>query len=158
MQMTVVKFEETEKHMPMAQLYFQIALIIAGIFAILLGCLHFFFPYLLDFRSAIPSNGPPLKPFSLIRFQYQTTRSDVLGITWVMNHCVSYVILSIGITDLFSHIWIHSSFCTIISLWIAGFYALRAASQLYLGRRRGDWIVMIGFSSLAFLHIAVIFL
>jgi hypothetical protein len=133
----------------------QQALPVAGIFALILGLLHFYFPALLDFRAAIPITGASLKPLRLFRYHYQTTRRDVYGIAWVMNHCVSYVIMSIGAIDLFAHLWLGSAAGRILALWIAGFYAVRAGSQLYLGQRRGDWLVLVGFSSLALLHLGV---
>jgi len=125
---------------------------IAGAFAIVLGLLHFFFPRLLDFRGAIPLEGPSLRPLRLFIYRYHTTRHDVRGIAWVMNHCVSYVIVSIGLADLFLYRWLDSVAGRGLALWIAGFYSLRAMSQLYLGRRRGDWLILGGFSTLALFH------
>ncbi len=40
-------------------------LYVTGLFALVLGGLHFFFPILFDFDGAIPRRGPPLKPFRL---------------------------------------------------------------------------------------------
>jgi hypothetical protein len=129
------------------------ALRVAGIFALLLGLLHFYFPALLDFRGAIPVTGASLQPLRLLGYRYQTTRRDVYGIAWVMNHCVSYVIVRIGGIDRFAPLWLGAAAGRILALWIAGFYAVRAGSQLYLGQRRGDGLVLVGFSSLALLHL-----
>lgn len=131
-----------------------IALIAAGAFSVLLGTLHFFFPALLDFRGAIPLGGPSLKPFQLPFYRYQTLRSDVYGIAWFMNHCVSFVIVSIGAADLFSASWLKQPFGPLLAAWIAAWWFLRALCQLYLGRRRGDWLVMGFFAALGFLHAA----
>ncbi|MEO8082213.1 MAG: hypothetical protein ABI780_00175 [Ardenticatenales bacterium] len=134
-----------------------LALRAAGIFAVGLGALHFFFPWLLDFRAAIPVDGPPLRPLRLPGVRYATTRGDVYGIALVMNHCVSYTIVSIGLADVLASRWMTMPAGRLVALWIAGFYAIRAASQFYLGRRRGDRAVMAGFAALAALHAVVFF-
>lgn len=133
------------------------ALRLAGVFAVGLGALHFFFPRLLDFRAAIPAAGPPLRPLRLpgTRLAYATTRADVHGIAWVMNHCVSYTILCIGVADILAARWIATPHGRLLAAWIAGFYTVRAVSQRYLGRRRGDWIVMAAFAVLGGLHLVV---
>jgi len=127
----------------------------AGAFAAGLGVLHVFFPWLLDFRAAIPLDGPPLRPLRLPGIRYATTRADVRGIAWVMNHCVSYVIVSIGVADLVAARWIAAPQGRLLAAWIAGFYGVRAASQPYLGRRRGDWLVGAAFAALGGLHLVV---
>lgn len=139
------------------ELPIRFCLYLAGAFGVVLGVLHFFFPLLFDFDAAIPRTGPDLKPFRLTRIHYPTTRQDVYGIAWLMNHCVSYTIVTIGVLDFLLPGWLASPFATyarILAFWIAGFYAIRAASQLYLGRRRGDWLILAGFGALALLHVA----
>ena len=92
---------------------------------------------------------------NLFDFSFSATRlfvKDVRGIAWVMNHCVSYVIVSIGIADLVLSSWFISEGGRMLALWIAGFYFVRALSQLYLGRRRGDWLILSGFSTLGLIH------
>lgn len=130
----------------------RLCLYLVGAFGVVLGILHIFFPILFDFRSAVPLTGMPLKPFQLPGVRYQTTRQDVLGIAWIMNHCVSYSIVTIGVIDFLLPTWLGSPFGRVLALWIAGFYSVRAASQLYLGRRRGDWLILAGFGALAVLH------
>lgn len=131
------------------------ALRVAGVFAVGLGTLHFFFPWLLDFRAAIPADGPPLRELRILGIRYATTRGDVYGIALVMNHCVSYTIVSIGLADALAARWMATPDGRPLALCIAGFYAVRTVSQLYLGRRRGDGWVMAGFAALASLHVAV---
>lgn len=130
-----------------------VALRLAGAFAVGLGTLHFFFPWLLDFRAAIPVEGPPLRELRLPRIRYATTRADVYGIALVMNHCVSYTIVSIGIADVMAPHWLATPAGRLLAAWIAGFYAVRAVSQRYLGDRRGDRRVMAGFGVLGALHL-----
>jgi hypothetical protein len=126
---------------------------IAGIFTVALGTAHIFFPRLLDFEHAIPRTGPALKPFRLGPIRHPTSRQDVHGIAWVMNHAASYVLISIGVFDLFAVRWLGTPAGRLLALWIAGWWAIRAGSQLYLGRRRGDLRVLAGFLSLAVLHL-----
>ena len=134
-----------------------ILLAIAGIAACLLGAAHFFFPVLFDFEGAIPENGPPLKPFRLLFFSHNTARTDVLGIAWVMNHCVSYVLVTVGFFDIFSKYWIAQPYGKGIAVWIAVWWGLRGFSQFYLGRRRADWIVFSACLFLGLLHFAILF-
>lgn len=130
-------------------------LAVAGLFTLVLGGVHFFFPQLLDFAHAIPKEGPALKPFRLGPIRYATKRSDVHGIAWVMNHHASFVLVSIGLLDLLGGTWLVSAAGKWLALWIAVWWFLRAASQLYLGRRRGDWIILAGFSLLGILHLVL---
>jgi len=135
-----------------------IALAISGLFILLLGLAHFFFPILLDFEQAIPRQGPLLKPFRLGPIFYKTQRSDVYGIAWVMNHAASYTLVSIGVVDLIANYWIGTPVGRLLAFWIAGWWFIRAASQLYLGQRRGDWWILIGFAWLGVVHLGVAFL
>jgi hypothetical protein len=128
----------------------------SGAFTLILGILHFFFPILFDFRGAIPDKGAPLKPFRLWFIRYATQRSDVYGIAWVMNHAASYTLVTVGLLDLFWTLWLHSSFGALVALWIAGWWFVRAASQLYVGRRWGDWLIVAMFAAFGVLHLMVI--
>lgn len=135
-----------------------LALAVSGIFTLSLGTAHFFFPILLDFEQAIPRQGTALRPFNLGPLHYPTERSDVYGIAWVMNHAASYTLVSIGVVDLVSWWWLGTSVGRILTLWIAGWWFLRAASQFYLGQRRGDWWIAAGFAWLGVVHGGVAFL
>jgi hypothetical protein len=126
---------------------------VAGLFTVALGSVHFFFPRLLDFDHAVPRTGSPLKPFQLGPIRYATLRSDVHGIAWVMNHAASYTLVGIGIADLAAGSWLGTAPGRVLALWIAGWWFVRAASQLYLGRRRGDWLILAGFGLLGLLHL-----
>ncbi len=132
-----------------------IALIICGLFTVVLGTVHFFFPILLDFEQAIPTQGALLKPFRLGPIFYKTQRRDVYGIAWVMNHVASYTLVSIGGLDLLANYWIGTPIGRWLALWIAGWWFIRATSQLYLGRRRGDWWILLGFAWLGVVHLGV---
>jgi hypothetical protein len=130
-------------------------LYVTGLFTLLLGIAHFFFPALLDFRTAIPVEGAALRPFRLLFIRYTTQRSDVHGIAWVMNHAASYTLVTVGLLDLLWRCWIDSPLRMIVCVWIAGWWVLRAGSQLYLGQRRGDWLIISGFASFALLHLLI---
>ncbi|MBI3764591.1 MAG: hypothetical protein HY260_22350, partial [Chloroflexi bacterium] len=54
--------------------------------------------------------------------------------------------------------WLGTPPSKLLAAWIAGWWFLRAASQLYLGKRRGDWLILIGFAALGLTHVAVILL
>lgn len=130
-------------------------LYVTGVFAVVLGALHFSFPVLFDYDGALPLDGPPLKPFRLGFIRYNTKRSDVRGIAWVMNHFVSYNLVAYGLIDLFWQTWLPTQFGAIVCLWMAGGWFVRAASQLYLGQRKGDWLILTGFALVGAVHIAV---
>ena len=131
-------------------------LYVSGAFSLVLGAVHFFLPILLDFRTAIPLEGAALKPLRLGVFRYATTRRDVVGIAWIMNHAASYVLVTLGLLDLFWTRWLDTPLGILLSLWIAGWWLVRAASQLYLGKRSGDWLILAWFAALGLLHIAVV--
>jgi hypothetical protein len=112
-------------------------------------------PWLLDFDGAIPTDGDPLRPLDLLVVTYQTKRSDVRGIAQIMNHAVSYTLVSIGVVDLLATRWFSAWFAPYVLAWIAGWWFLRAATQRHMGARRGDRIVAAGFTLLGLFHFAV---
>jgi hypothetical protein len=126
----------------------------SGIFAVVLGLLHFTFPERFGFRSALSGDGPDVPPFRLWFYRYTFRRPDLFGVVRVMNHCVSYTILSMGVADLLWSRWRGTSVGVWLSAWMAGFWFVRAATQLYLGRRRGDWFVVAVFGALCCIHVA----
>lgn len=132
-------------------------LYVCGAFGLILGALHFFFPILFDFRGALPREGDPLKPFPLIITRYATTRSDIYGLVWVMNNAASFAILTVGLLDLFWNAWLSTPYRSLIALWIALFYFIRAFSQLAMGRRRGDYLILAAFAALGCFHLLVPF-
>jgi hypothetical protein len=125
---------------------------VCGMFTLALGAAHFFFPVLLDFKNAIPQTGAPLRPLRLGSIRYATTRADVHGIAWVMNHAASYALVSIGIFNLAWPWWWGALWAHGLCAWVAGWWLLRAGSQFYLGQRRGDWLIALGFVWLAVWH------
>ncbi len=134
-----------------------IALAVVGLFSLILGSVHFFFPKLLDFKNTIPKDGPPIRPFRLGPIRYATKRSDVHGIGWVMNHAASYVLVSIGLFDLAAVYWLGTTTGRLLTLWIAVWWLIRAGSQFYLGRRKGDWWISVGFGLLGGVQIGAFF-
>lgn len=133
-------------------------LLAAGAFTLALGAVHVVLPALLDYRSVVfdrPADWKPPRPFRLWLTRYIVTQRDRYGIIWVMNFAASYVLLSIGLADLFAADWLRSDGGRVVALWIAGWWIVRAASQLWLGRRWGDWLIIAWFLTLAALHVAV---
>jgi hypothetical protein len=130
-----------------------ILLYAAGAFAIVLGLLHFTFPQRFGFLSALPVDGAPVPPFRLWFYRHEMKRTDLRGIIYVMNHCVSYAIVIAGVFDFFAMKWLGSFSGSVAAVTIGGFWFVRAGSQFYLGRRRGDWLVVGLFGSLGILHV-----
>ncbi|MBS1956090.1 MAG: hypothetical protein JST89_18040 [Cyanobacteria bacterium SZAS-4] len=130
-------------------------LYLTGVFAVVLGLLHFTFPDRFGFMVSLPLEGESPPPFRLMFYSYDMKRSDLRGIIYVMNHCASYTIFLTGIFDLCCASWIGTGPGKLGSIAVAGFWLVRAASQTYLGRRRGDWLVMAFFTAIGILHIVV---
>ena len=126
----------------------------SGVFAVLLGVLHFTFPERFGFLAALPKDSTPTPPFRLWFYRYQMKRSDLRGIVYVMNHCVSYAIVSMGVFDLFTSRWLGTRAGAVAATVIAGFWFVRAGTQFYLGYRKGDWFIFACFGCLGALHIA----
>jgi uncharacterized membrane protein HdeD (DUF308 family) len=134
-------------------------LLLAGIFTLVLGLLHFFLPLMLDYRSVVLDRSPEWKPGRALRLwpsRYTVTLSDRLGVIWVMNHAASYALVSIGLVDLCAGHWLTSDpgAGRILALWIGGWWLMRAVTQLTFGRRLGDWAILAYFGLLATLHFA----
>ncbi|MFI5271793.1 MAG: hypothetical protein ACHQ4H_02015 [Ktedonobacterales bacterium] len=131
---------------------------LAGAFTLVLGILHSFLPAALDYRTLLldrPAGWRPPRPFRLWLTRYVVTLHDRYGIVWVMNHAASYVLVSIGLLDLFAWDWLRSDAGRLLALWVAGWWLLRAVNELYLGRRAGDWLICAWFVALGLLHLAV---
>jgi len=124
-----------------------------GAFAIVLGLLHFTFPKRFGLLAALPKDGAPLPPFRLLFYRYDMKRSDLRGIVYVMNHCVSYTILASGVCDLFASRWLGTFPGAMAAAAIAGLWFVRAGTQFYLGHRKGDWFVVVWFGLLGTLHV-----
>lgn len=127
---------------------------VCGVFTVVLGLVHFAMPRLLDFDGAIPTEGAPLRPLSLLVVTYQTKRSDVRGIAQIMNHAVSYVLVTIGVLDLLASQWLGAWFAPYLLVWISIWWFLRAATQRHMGSRSGDWLVAAGFTAIGVFHLA----
>lgn len=135
-----------------------ILLSLAGIFTLALGIAHIFLPALLDYGTVVLARGQTAKtprPFRLRPSHYVVSMTDRLGIVWIMNHAASYVLISIGLVDLLAAGWLRGETGRLVALWIAGWWFVRALSQLYLGRRAGDWLLMIWFAGLGLIHLGV---
>lgn len=110
-------------------------------------------PLALDLPRSIPLQGEDLSPVVLGRFRYRLRRQDVRGITWVMNHAASYVLLSVGIADLFAGVWMGTGAGRLLAAWIAGWWLLRTFTQAAVGVRRVDLLIGGWFALLATVHL-----
>jgi hypothetical protein len=61
----------------------------------------------------------------------------------------------VGVVDLLAYRWLGTEVGRWLLFWIAGWWFLRAGSQLYMGRRRGDWWILAGFAWLGLVHLAI---
>ena len=125
----------------------------AGAFAVLLGILHFSFPERFGFFAVLSADGAPVPPYRLLFYRYDMKRSDLRGIIYVMNHCVSYTIVAVGVFDCFAARWLGTFPGALDSGTVAGFWFVRAGTQFDLGRRRGDWSLVFWFALLGALHV-----
>jgi hypothetical protein len=130
-----------------------ILLYASGAFAVVLGILHFTFPEKFGFLAALSEEGPSVPPYRLLFYRYDMKRSDLRGIIYVMNHCVSYAIVAAGVFDGFAARWLGTFPGALASGAIAGFWFVRAGTQFYLGRRIGDWYAFVWFALLGALHV-----
>jgi hypothetical protein len=129
----------------------------AGVFTVVLGALHFFLPAALDYRTIFRDRPPDAKPprdFRIPLTRYVATIRDRYGIVWIMNHAASYALVSIGLADLIGATWMQTGAGRLLALWIAGWWLIRAASQLAMGRRLGDGLILVFFAGLGLLHLA----
>jgi hypothetical protein len=134
-----------------------LGLLVSGVFSIGLGLVHVMIPRLLDIPTAVGLDRPmrvPLRRLGVRRWAYQVRRQDVIGISWVMSNAASYVLVSIGVVDVG---WALGSGPPVrwLALWVAGWWAIRAASQFAVGRRRSDLAFAGWFAALALAHVAL---
>lgn len=136
---------------------------LCGTFTIALGIVHIAIPRLVGYGPAIgrdsaggsATDPSPLGTIGAGRVTYRVRRTDLVGLAWVMSNAVSYVLITIGIVDL---AWVGGWQGLPIALgatWIAGWWAIRAASQFALGRRPGDVVTAVWFAALALGHIVL---
>lgn len=128
----------------------------AGVFTLALGLVHIAVPALLDYRAPMLSEVAAKlpRPFHVWPTRYQVTARDRYGIIWMMNLAASYGLITIALADLFAQTWLRGP-GSLVSLWIAGWWLVRAAAELALGRRLGDWLIMAWFVALGVIHVWV---
>jgi hypothetical protein len=135
----------------------------AGLFSVALGVVHLWIPRIFAFERAIGRDDtitPGTAALGSIQFgrlAYVRSRSDAIGLTWVMSNAASYVLITIGIIDLAWAFGDRTIPSAVGAVWIAGWWGLRAAGQFGLGRRIGDVLIAVGFAALATLHLVVAF-
>src|SRR5262245_34482808 len=116
----------------------------AGVFTLALGSAHFFLPRWLDFRTVLFEVAPDWKarrPFPPCPTPYPATPRYLHVVVLLSNHSAIYTLVGIGLLDLFAQGWLQD-IGRLPALWVAGFWFLRAATQLTFGRRWGDWLIL----------------
>ena len=128
---------------------------LSGVITLVLGVTHFYYPALFSYRlifDAYPGPDRRLGPFRLGPLRYPMDVDKAYGIVWMMNHHVSLVLASIGIMEVGWPGWLLREGRP-LALWIAAWWALRAACQpLLLGTKWYDWVITAGFVALAAGH------
>ena len=125
-----------------------------GVFTSILGVAHFFFPHLFHYRTVIypePKLQRELEPFRLGFFSYPLNRDKLYGLIWLMNNHVSFVLVSIGLVEVFYARWLLTE-ARYLLWWFAAWWLLRAGSQLLLSRSWRSWMVLLWFLSLSGVH------
>ena len=130
---------------------------LSGIFAVVLGLLHFTFPRRFGFFTVLAQVKEPLAPFRLSSFTHKVTPQDLRGLMYVMNNAASYAIVLCGVADLASARWLGSETGVWLCLAMAGFWLLRAASQFYIGRTPKNILAAAWFAGLGVLHLVAMF-
>jgi len=138
-----------------AQATVSVLVTLCGIFSAVLGLTHIVYPQLFRYRSLIYAESNlnrEIEPFRLWPIVYPLNLHNLYGIIWMMNFHVSFVLISIGIVEVFYPDWLLGPAHSLI-LWIAGWWLLRAAFQLMLGRKWHDWLILTGFAILGLIHV-----
>jgi hypothetical protein len=132
-----------------------VPMMILGALSVGLGVWHLGVPAWFHFRLAVRDDAVVgLPPVRLAPVRYGTTARDVLGVAWIMNLAASYGLITIGIACLASPLWIGTPAGRVLALWMGGWWAVRAAAQLAMGRRRVDLAVMAVFGAAAAVSLA----
>jgi hypothetical protein len=130
-----------------------VGLAVAGVATLVLGMVHVVLPNLVDIETAQPLVGSQLRPLPIVGRWYATRRRDVRGVVWVSNNAASYVLLTLGLADVLAWAWLRTDGGRVLALWAAGWWAVRAGSQLAFGRRSGDLLLLVVFAVLCGLHL-----
>jgi len=131
----------------------QLLLWLSGIFAVVLGVLHFSFPRRFGYFAILAKVEEPLEPFALSTFKHKLTAQDLHGLMYVMNNAASYAIVLCGVADLLSARWLGTEMGLWLALAMAGFWLLRGGSQFYIGRTPKNWLAATWFAGLGLLHV-----
>ena len=126
----------------------------AGVFSLGLGIVHVAAPVIFRFSAAIGDDRDrsPLGRIAFPVLPYRLRRSDLHGITWIMSNAASYVIVSIGLVDLAWATGWRGVPLVRGAAWIAGWWAVRAVGEWFVGRRAIDLALATLFFALASLH------
>jgi hypothetical protein len=132
-------------------------LIGAGVFSLVLGVVHLRIPAILRYEEAIGADRQRTA-IGVVRIwplRYDLRPRDLVGVAWVMSNAASYVLLTIGLVDILWSTGWRGVPIAIGASWISGWWGIRAAGQLVVGRRSGDVAVAGWFAALALVHLII---
>jgi len=121
-----------------------------GGFTVLLGIAHFFLPAIVSLRTVVVDSGTPLR---IPGIRYIPSRRDLHGLVLVMNHAVSYALVTIGFLDITLPSGLDTALGRGVAVWIGVWWLIRAVAQLHIGRRPFDGFVIVAFGSFAVFHL-----
>lgn len=130
----------------------QILFWLSGLFAVILGVLHFSFPRRFGYFAVLDKVQAPLAAFRLSMFEHKLTPQDMRGLMYVMNNAASYAIVMCGVADLASARWLGTEAGRWLAVAMAGFWLVRAGSQFYIGHTPKNWLAAAWFAGLGVLH------
>jgi hypothetical protein len=128
---------------------------LVGTATIGLGIWHLGVPRWFDYAGGVASSAGDLGVYRFGPFAYSRWREDLVGLAWVMSNVAAFVLVSIGVVDL---AWAAGDRTIPLGLggpWIAAFWALRAVSQLAIGRRRIDLVFVAVFAGASAVHAGI---
>lgn len=131
---------------------------VCGAWTIGLGVWHLGVPRWFAFGAAVETTAgePPrsLGHYRLGALHYARRPADVVGLGWVMSNAASMVLITIGLVDIGWAVGDRTIPIVVGAWWVAGWWAVRAGSQLLIGRRPVDAYLIVLFVALAILHVA----
>jgi len=133
------------------------ATVLSGGFTLGLGLFHIRIPAIFRYGEALGRDADRggLGRIAAGPLHYELRRHDLLGVAWVMSNAGTYALISIGLVDLAWALGQAVVPVLPVAVWVAGWWLVRAAGQLTIGRRPVDLLLIAWFGFLAATHVAL---